>query len=94
MNAEKGLPLAGQVAAGMTTLAFEQTERINFDELFGSPDLFVLKVAGDSMIEAQIDDGDYKNTPPHTHVSERLALIGGRFDHAILVEGDQGCTDR
>ena len=56
---ERGLPLVGQVAAGATQLAFEQTERIDFDQLFNRPDLFVLRVAGDSMIEAQIADGDY-----------------------------------
>jgi len=55
----RGLPLAGQVAAGTTQLAFEQNERIDFSELFDRPDLFVLRVTGDSMIEAQIADGDY-----------------------------------
>jgi repressor LexA len=54
-----GLPLAGVVAAGNTTLAFEQSERIDFSELFRGSDLFVLRVSGDSMIDAQITDGDY-----------------------------------
>ncbi len=54
-----GLPLVGRVAAGMTSLAFEQDERIDFSELFGRPDLFALEVSGNSMIEAQIADGDY-----------------------------------
>lgn len=31
---EKGLPLVGTVAAGLTTLAFEQHERIDFSEMF------------------------------------------------------------
>lgn len=55
----RGLPLVGQVAAGATQLAFEQAERIDFADLFDRPDLFVLRVAGDSMVEAQIADGDY-----------------------------------
>ena len=55
----KGLPLAGCVAAGSTRLAFEQDERIDFNDFFQRPDLFVLTVSGDSMIEAQIADGDY-----------------------------------
>ena len=59
IDAEKGLPLAGRVAAGMTQLAFEQNERIDLGDLFNQPDLFVLSVSGDSMIEAQIADGDY-----------------------------------
>lgn len=56
-----GLPMAGVVAAGLTTLAFEQDERIDFAELFSSSreHNFVLRVHGDSMIEAQIADGDY-----------------------------------
>src|SRR5688572_22804334 len=54
-----GLPLAGRIAAGMLHEAVEQNERIDFGELFDSPDLFVLEVSGDSMIEDQIADGDY-----------------------------------
>ena len=59
IDAERGLPLAGSVAAGMTRLAFEQNERIDFGDWFNQADQFVLQVSGDSMIEAQITDGDY-----------------------------------
>jgi repressor LexA len=59
IDAERGLPLAGCVAAGMTRLAFEQNERIDFGDWFNQADQFVLQVSGDSMIEAQITDGDY-----------------------------------
>jgi repressor LexA len=59
MAESKGLPLAGVVAAGLTTLAFEQNERIDFSDMFSRKNLFVLKVNGDSMIEAHISDGDY-----------------------------------
>jgi repressor LexA len=55
----KGLPLVGQVAAGPTTLSWEQAERIDFGEMFTKKNLFVLKVKGESMIEAQIADGDF-----------------------------------
>ncbi len=55
----RGLPLAGQVAAGPTTLAFEQDQRVDFEDLFSNPDLFALEVSGDSMINAQIAHGDY-----------------------------------
>ena len=54
-----GLPLAGVVAAGQTTLAFEQDERIDFSDFFRGNSMFVLQVNGDSMIEAQIASGDY-----------------------------------
>jgi repressor LexA len=56
---DTGLPFAGFVPAGFTNHAFELDERIDFDEMFGMPSLFVLRVKGDSMIEAHIADGDY-----------------------------------
>ncbi len=56
---QRGLPLAGRIAAGFLHEAIEQDERIDFGELFDSDDLFVLEVHGDSMIEDQISDGDY-----------------------------------
>jgi len=58
-EAEPGMPFAGVVAAGFTNHAFKLNERINFDEVFGSPGTFVLRVRGDSLIEAHIADGDY-----------------------------------
>jgi len=54
-----GLPLLGVVAAGGPTEAVEQTERLEFKDLFGEPDTFALRVRGQSMIENHIDDGDY-----------------------------------
>jgi repressor LexA len=58
---EKGLPLSGRVAAGVMHEAIEQNERLDFEALFNNKrsNLFALKVSGDSMIEAHIDDGDY-----------------------------------
>jgi repressor LexA len=56
---DKGMPMAGTVAAGLTTLAFEQAERVDFAQMFSKKSLFALQVKGDSMIEAQIADGDY-----------------------------------
>ena len=40
----RGLPMLGTVAAGTPTLAVAQDERIEFQEIFGGPDRFVLKV--------------------------------------------------
>ena len=60
-NEQKGFPLVGRIAAGVLHEAVEQEERINFAELFDStdPELYVLEVTGDSMIDAQIADGDF-----------------------------------
>ena len=58
---EKGLPLAGQIAAGVLHEAIEQDERVDFNAMFDpeKKNLFVLEVKGDSMIDDQIADGDY-----------------------------------
>ncbi len=53
------MQFAGVVAAGPTTLAFEQNDRLNLSEMFAGDDRFLLQVSGDSMIEAHIADGDY-----------------------------------
>jgi len=53
------LPLLGQVAAGSPLQAVEQNDRLDFNDLFGGPDNFALKVRGQSMIEDHIDDGDF-----------------------------------
>jgi repressor LexA len=55
----RGLPMAGWVAAGTLRTADEQRERIDFESLFNRDNHFVLKVMGDSMVDAQIADGDW-----------------------------------
>ena len=55
----RGLPLAGEVAAGALQQAIEQHERIDFARLLDRRGAYALQVRGDSMIEAQICDGDY-----------------------------------
>src|SRR4051794_2464038 len=55
----QGLPFLGKVAAGTPIQANEQNERLEVDALFSGPDRFVLKVKGESMIGAHIQDGDY-----------------------------------
>lgn len=53
------LPLAGLVAAGAPVLGVEETEEIDFADLFDGEDLFCLQVRGESMIEDHICPGDY-----------------------------------
>ncbi len=54
-----GLPLLGAVAAGAPIHALPQEDRLEFNDLFGGPHNFVLRVKGQSMIDSHIDDGDY-----------------------------------
>lgn len=54
-----GVKLLGRIAAGSPMEAIEQEEELGFDEWEDSDDKFALRVAGESMIEAHIADGDY-----------------------------------
>jgi repressor LexA len=54
-----GVPLLGKVAAGIPTQAIEQSEWLEFGELFAGDNQFALEVKGESMIEDHIQDGDY-----------------------------------
>ncbi len=53
------LPLVGRISAGKPIEAIADQEDINFPELLLGTDRFVLKVQGDSMVDAGIHDGDY-----------------------------------
>lgn len=55
------VPLVGDVAAGANVLAAENVEEVLPvpADLTGDGDLFMLRVRGDSMIDAGILDGDY-----------------------------------
>jgi repressor LexA len=61
---ETRLPLVGTIAAGQPIEAVEQREHLDLEGLFqptgaGDRDTFVLRVRGDSMIDAHIEEGDY-----------------------------------
>ena len=53
------LPLKGVVAAGKAIETTEDDDRLELRDLFGSDDLYVVKVRGSSMIDGHIADGDY-----------------------------------
>ena len=56
---EGSLPYMGRIAAGCPIEAIPETENINLAQLFCGPGRYVLKIAGDSMIEAGIWDEDF-----------------------------------
>jgi repressor LexA len=53
------IPLVGRIAAGLPIEAVEDQLELNLAEMFMGPELFALRVTGDSMIEAGILDNDY-----------------------------------
>ena len=53
------IPLAGRIAAGMPIEAIEDQQELNLAEMFMGPELFALRVTGDSMVDAGILDEDY-----------------------------------
>ena len=79
---DMGIPILGSVAAGSTILAEENLKGFfNFKEMYGKvSDLFALLVRGDSMIFANINDGDYVIVKKNTSVSNGeigVAIING-----------------
>jgi len=81
---DRGMPLVGQIAAGSLSEAIEQAERFEFKDWFGQKNLFALKVRGDSMIEAQIADGDL--------VICRRARTADRGDIVVALTDDGEAT--
>jgi len=53
------IPLAGKIAAGLPIEAVEDKQELNLAEMFMGPELFALRVSGDSMMDAGILDNDY-----------------------------------
>lgn len=54
----KGLPVAGVVSAGALMEAVEDVERVDLSQWWTQKGTYMLRVEGDSMIEAHIDEGD------------------------------------
>ncbi len=75
----RDVPLVGRIAAGSPILAEEDIEEV-FPlptDLVGNEPVFMLRVKGDSMIEAGILDGDYVvvRRQPEAHNGEIVAAL-------------------
>ena len=74
------LPLLGRIAAGQPIEAIPGEDEIDLSEFFVNRNRFVLKVQGDSMIEAGILDGDMVIVEKREHADNGeivVALIDG-----------------
>ncbi len=81
------LPLVGKIAAGRPIEAIEGQDEINLAEFFMGPNRFVLKVQGDSMIEAGILDGDMV-------VIERCQQASNGDIVVALIDGEEATLKR
>jgi len=85
--AGKGIPLIGRVAAGRPLLAVENHERmVNLDRLLFQPRPdYLLRVAGESMIDAGILDGDLLAV--HSTAEARSGqIVVARIDDEVTVK--------
>jgi len=73
------VPLVGEVAAGTDVLAQENVEEVVPvpADLTGDGDLFMLKVRGDSMIDAGILDGDFVVVRAQTEARNGEIVVAG-----------------
>jgi repressor LexA len=83
----RSVPLLGRIAAGTPILAEEHVEDIYPmpADLVGDGNVFMLQVAGESMIDAGIYDGDYVivRQQPTAHSGEIVAaMVPSDFDQA------------
>jgi repressor LexA len=81
------VPLVGRIAAGVPITADQQIDEI-FPlprQLVGKGDLFMLKVVGDSMIDAAICDGDWV-VVRQQHTAENGDIVAAMLDDEATVK--------
>jgi repressor LexA len=81
------VPLVGRIAAGIPITAEQHVEEV-FPlprQIVGKGDLFMLKVVGDSMIDAAICDGDWVVVRPQQH-AENGDIVAALLDEEATVK--------
>jgi repressor LexA len=80
------IPIVGRVRAGEPILAIENIEGyINFDRsLVASENVFLLRVQGDSMIDAHIQDGDFALVKPQPNAENGEIVVALIDDEATI----------
>lgn len=80
----KRIPILGRIAAGAPILAEENIEGYTYTDLNGGADYFALRVRGDSMNAARINDGDI------VIVRQQDEVDNGQI--AVVMVGDEEAT--
>ncbi len=80
------VPIVGRVQAGEPILAIENIEGyLNLDrDLVSSGDVFLLRVQGDSMIDAHIQDGDFAMVKPQPSAENGEIVVALIEDEATI----------
>ncbi|HMK76319.1 MAG TPA: transcriptional repressor LexA [Thermodesulfobacteriota bacterium] len=80
------VPIVGRVQAGEPILAIENIEGyINLDRTIASSgDVFLLRVQGDSMIDAHIQDGDFALVKPQPNAENGEIVVALIEDEATI----------
>jgi len=78
----KSLPIVGRVAAGLPELAFEEVEGYFTPSQWR--DCFLLKVKGDSMINAHIYDGDMVVVKPAGNALDNEIIVANVGDETTI----------
>jgi len=80
------IPILGRVRAGEPILAIENIEGyFNLDRSFASSkDVFLLRVQGDSMIDAHIQDGDFALVKPQSSAENGEIVVALIEDEATI----------
>ncbi|MEI9479120.1 MAG: transcriptional repressor LexA [Deltaproteobacteria bacterium] len=80
------VPIVGRVRAGEPILAIENVEGyIRLDRsLLSSEDVFLLRVQGDSMVEAHIQDGDFALVKPQPNAENGEIVVALIEDEATI----------
>jgi len=86
MRRPTSLPMAGRVAAGQCSLAWEQDETVDLSELFVREDRFALEVTGDSMIDAHIADGDYVIVQKQSYAYPGQIVVAQTTEHEATLK--------
>ncbi|MCW8829252.1 MAG: transcriptional repressor LexA [Gammaproteobacteria bacterium] len=87
-EAEEGIPFLGTIAAGRPIEALPQPETLDVPEfLRGERPCYVLRVRGESMIEAGIVDGDYVIIEQRDHAHDGEIVVA-------LVHGEEATLKR
>lgn len=95
---QPGIPIHGMIQAGQLVEPFtDETEPLDLRSVFESPNYFALRVAGDSMIDDLIMEGDFvvMRTPKESETPHNGEIVAAQVEGAgttlkrYYLEGEQ-----